>query len=108
MICQGSAKLLPAFGRLNPVGSVTTMAAPMRLFLAGLAVLLLILPAAAQEPQGGGRHGRADQTRKSQTGAPKADEGAYDAALKQVPNQPFDPWQKMRTVTPPADPAKSR
>jgi hypothetical protein len=84
------------------------MAARMRILLAGLAVLSLTLPAASQEPQGGKHRERSDRAQASQSKTPKADEGAYDAALKQVPNQPFDPWQKMRAVTPSADPAKSR
>jgi hypothetical protein len=84
------------------------MATSMRAFLVGLTVLSLTLAAAAQESQRGQHRRGSDEAQTSQSKTPKADEGAYNAALKQVPNQPFDPWQKMRTVTPPADPAKSR
>ena len=44
----------------------------------------------------GGHHKRAQDSTKSKDQAPKADEKAYAAALKTVPNKPFDPWHGVR------------
>jgi ribosomal protein S25 len=46
---------------------------------------------------GGGQKRHQQKTDKSaaQT-APKADEKAYNAALKRLPNKPYDPWSGAR------------
>lgn len=47
---------------------------------------------------GGGHGGHRGQQSATQTGAakPKVDEKAYRAALKSVPDKPYDPWQGSR------------
>ena len=40
----------------------------------------------------GGRH-HGQQQKKAETPKPKADEKAYSAALKEIPNKPYDPWR---------------
>ena len=41
----------------------------------------------------GGRHHQQQKNAKTTTPKPKVDEKAYDAALKQLPNKPYDPWR---------------
>lgn len=64
------------------------------LVLAILSVAFLVSVASAQQATGGGggqkRHQKTDKS-ATQT-APKADDKAYNAALKSLPNKPYDPW----------------
>jgi hypothetical protein len=45
---------------------------------------------------GGGRRQHQQKENKPASTAPKADEKAYNAALKSLPNKPFDPWRGAR------------
>jgi hypothetical protein len=45
---------------------------------------------------GGGRKQHQQKTDKPTAQIPKADEKAYNAALKSLPNKPFDPWRGAR------------
>jgi len=45
---------------------------------------------------GGGRKQHQQKTDKPTAQTPKADEKAYNAALKSLPNKPFDPWRGAR------------
>jgi hypothetical protein len=45
---------------------------------------------------GGGRKQHQQKTDKPVAQAPKADEKAYNAALKNLPDKPFDPWHGAR------------
>jgi hypothetical protein len=45
---------------------------------------------------GGGGHKHQKQTDKADPQKPKADDKAYNAALKSLPDKPYDPWQGAR------------
>jgi hypothetical protein len=45
---------------------------------------------------GGGRKQHQQKTDKPAAQTPKADEKAYNAALKSLPDKPFDPWRGAR------------
>jgi hypothetical protein len=45
---------------------------------------------------GGGRKQHQQKADKPTAQKPKADEKAYNAALKSLPNKPFDPWRGAR------------
>jgi hypothetical protein len=45
---------------------------------------------------GGGRKQHQQKADKPAAQTPKADEKAYNAALKSLPNKPFDPWRGAR------------
>jgi len=45
---------------------------------------------------GGGGHKHQQKTDKSDPQKPKADDEAYNAALKSLPDKPYDPWQGAR------------
>ena len=45
---------------------------------------------------GGGRKQHQQKADKPGAQTPKADEKAYNAALKSLPNRPFDPWRGAR------------
>jgi hypothetical protein len=60
-----------------------------------LSLALLVSFAHAQQATGGaggGQKRHQQKTDKSAHTAPKADEKAYNAALKSLPNKPYDPW----------------
>jgi hypothetical protein len=44
----------------------------------------------------GGGHKHQQKTDKSASQKPKADDKAYNAALKNLPDKPYDPWQGAR------------
>jgi hypothetical protein len=67
------------------------------------AVVLVMTSAQAQDVGGGiggmgsdgfgGRHhGQQQKNAKAATTTPKADEKAYNSALKGIPDKPYDPW----------------
>lgn len=56
---------------------------------------LLIAPAAAAGRGKGARHAADTQSAEQKKKAAEA-EKAYQATLKQMPDQKFDPWAKMR------------
>jgi hypothetical protein len=72
----------------------------VRFFLATLAVALLVASAHAQAPGGGGLGGGGRQhQQKSEKPAeqkPKVDDKAYNAAVKGLPDKPYDPWHGAR------------
>jgi hypothetical protein len=45
---------------------------------------------------GGGRKQNQQKAEKSSAQTPKADEKAYNAAIKRLPAKPFDPWLNAR------------
>jgi hypothetical protein len=69
-----------------------------RIIFAALAVVLLAASANAQATGGSSGGGRKHQPKADKTDAqkPKVDEKAYNAALKSLPNKPFDPWRGAR------------
>lgn len=71
--------------------------------VAALAVALMMTSAHAQSvggigAMGGGmgKHQQHGKAAKSSTPQPKVDEKAYNAALKSIPDKPFDSWSGMR------------
>jgi len=77
------------------------MASAIRLFvLAFLFVAFLASVAKAQQATSGTGDGQKRHQRKADKSithaAPKADEKAYNAALKSLPNKPYDPWLGTR------------
>ena len=44
----------------------------------------------------GGRKGHQQKADKPAASAPKANDKAYNAALKSLPDKPFDPWRGAR------------
>jgi hypothetical protein len=73
-----------------------------RIGLAAAALTLTALESGAQAQMmggaggGGGSHKQHQQKASTKDQAPKADEKAYAAALKTVPDRPFDPWHGVR------------
>ncbi len=45
---------------------------------------------------GGGRHHGQQKNAKAAPPKPKADEKAYNSALKGIPNKPYDAWHGVR------------
>ena len=70
--------------------------AAAKLIIALLAAALLAEGCYAQAISGGGRKHHQQKADKSATQAPKADEKAYNAALKSLPDKPYDPWRGAR------------
>jgi hypothetical protein len=77
----------------------------LRILAATFAITLMTASAAAQGVGGlggtggsgfGGRHQQRQKTTKTESSQPKVDESAYKAALKSVPDKPFDPWNGVR------------
>jgi hypothetical protein len=67
------------------------------IMLVAFAITLSIVSAHAQGMGGGGGHKHQKQTDRTEPQKSKADEKAYDAALKSVPDKPKpDPWQGAR------------
>jgi hypothetical protein len=67
--------------------------------IAVLALALSISGANAQQGgvgQGAGRKHQQSQTDAAKPTAQKADEKAYNAALKSLPNKSYDPWAGTR------------
>ena len=72
-----------------------------RFIAAALAVALTAEGACAQGTTGagsgsGGRKQHQQKTDKTDAQKPKADDKAYNAALKSLPNKPYDPWRGAR------------
>jgi hypothetical protein len=77
----------------------------MRILATALAIALMMTSAGAQGVGGtggmggsgfGGRHQQGGKTAKTATPKPKVDEKAYNAALKTIPDKPFDAWSGVR------------
>ena len=45
---------------------------------------------------GGGRKQHQQKAEKPTAQTPKVDEKAYNAAIKRLPDKPFDPWRNAR------------
>ncbi len=52
--------------------------------------------AQAMGGSGGGRKQHQQKTEKPAAQTPKVDEKAYNAAIKRLPDKPFDPWRNAR------------
>lgn len=75
---------------------------------AAISIVMLALPVAAHA-QGGGRG--LDTQKKEIVVNPektKAEEKAYNDALKRVPAKEFDPWQNVREKAPDEKPSASK
>jgi hypothetical protein len=69
------------------------------LIVAALSGAVTIESAHAQamgSPGGGGHKHHQQKADKSNTNKPKADDKAYNAALKSLPDKPYDPWAGAR------------
>jgi len=64
------------------------------IMLLASAVALTTVSAHAQGVGGGHKHQQ--KTDKTDPQKPKADDKAYNAALKSLPDKPYDPWQGAR------------
>jgi hypothetical protein len=73
---------------------------PIRIVLLASALALTTASAHAQGAGGGGfgnGQGKHQQKAdKTQTAKPKVDEKAYNAAIKSLPDKPYDPWHGVR------------
>jgi hypothetical protein len=69
----------------------------MAIVLLASAFGLTIISAHAQGMDGlGGGHRHQQKTDKNDPQKSKADDKAYNAALKNLPDKPYDPWQGAR------------
>jgi hypothetical protein len=70
----------------------------IRIVAAVLAMVMLTEAAHAQAMGGGGGARRQHQQKadKSDSQKTKADDKAYNAAIKSLPDKPFDPWHNVR------------
>jgi hypothetical protein len=65
------------------------------LVMATLCVAFLVSASEAQQTVSGGggqKHHQQKTERSATQTTPKVDEKAYNAALKTIPNKPYDPW----------------
>jgi Ni/Co efflux regulator RcnB len=69
-----------------------------RIVATALALVMLAGSAHAQATGGNGGARKQHQQRadKSDSQKTKADDKAYNAALKSLPDKPFDPWHNVR------------
>jgi hypothetical protein len=71
-----------------------------KLIIVMLATVLIAQTCNAQvsgsSGSGGGRKGHQQKADKPTASAPKANDKAYNAALKSLPDKPFDPWRGAR------------
>jgi opacity protein-like surface antigen len=75
------------------------------IILAAAVLALTIAGAQAQDAgatgggmggMGGGRHHGQQKNAKAAPPKPKVDEKAYNSALKEIPNKPYDAWHGVR------------
>ena len=67
------------------------------ILLLASAIALTTVSAHAQGVGGlGGGHKHQQKADKTDPQKPKADDKAYNAALKSLPDKPYDPWQGAR------------
>ena len=79
--------------------SISIKAAMVKLIITIMTVALLTQNCYAQAGGGGSGGGRKQHQQKADkptAQTPKADDKAYSAALKSLPNKPFDPWHGAR------------
>ena len=80
----------------------SSMGGPMRMLIAGLALAMMTAAAQAQmSPQqnqmnGASRLGQAASRQEDKTDKPKVNDKAYNAALHNLPDKPYDPWHGVR------------
>jgi hypothetical protein len=67
-----------------------------KLMIAMLATMLLVESCYAQATGGGGSGGGRKRHEQPIAQTPNADEKAYNATLKSLPDKPFDPWRGSR------------
>ena len=68
-----------------------------KLIITLLATVLLVETCHAQATGGGSGGGRKRHEQKAdKPQSPKANDKAYNAALKSLPDKPFDPWRGAR------------
>ena len=67
-----------------------------KLIITVIAAALLTETCYAQATGSGGRKQHQQKADKPATQTPKVDEKAYNAALKSLPDKPFDPWRGAR------------
>jgi len=77
------------------------MASAIRVFVFAIfSVAFLVSVAMAQQPTSGTGNGQKRHQQKANKSitqtSPKADEKAYNATLKSLPNKPYDPWLGTR------------
>lgn len=65
----------------------------MRAFVAAMTLLLLALPASAQQA---GKSKLQNEGPQKGEPKPKVDDKAYSNALGNLPNKKYDPWKDMR------------
>jgi hypothetical protein len=78
---------------------MTMKSAIGKLIITMLATVLLAESSYAQATgggSGGGRKRHEQKADKPTAQTPKADEKAYNATLKSLPDKPFDPWRGTR------------
>jgi hypothetical protein len=78
---------------------ISIKAAVAKFIITIMTVALLTQNCYAQVGGGGSGGGRKQHQRKADkptAQTPKADDKAYNAALKSLPNKPFDPWRGAR------------
>jgi hypothetical protein len=77
---------------------ISIKAAMAKLIITIMMAALLTQNCYAQAGGGGSGGGRKHQQKgdKPTAQTPKADDKAYNAALKSLPNKPFDPWRGAR------------
>jgi hypothetical protein len=74
----------------------------MRLLIAALAMALMVMSAQAQmSPSQNsasqlGQHAEARRAGADDSNKPKANDKAYNAALKNLPDKQYDPWHGVR------------
>jgi hypothetical protein len=64
--------------------------------IAAVTLAVMAGGAQAQSMGGGGGHKHQQKADKSAEQKPKVDDKAYAAALKSVPDKPYDPWHAVR------------
>jgi len=71
---------------------------PISRFIVAVSALAMLAGGAqAQGIGGGGGRGRHQQkTDKTESQKPKPDDKAYNAAIKTLPDKPYDPWHGSR------------
>jgi hypothetical protein len=67
-----------------------------RLIIAIVSIVLLTDSPHAQTAGGGGRRQHQQKADKPAAQTPKADDKAYNAALKSLPDKKYDPWHAAR------------
>jgi hypothetical protein len=81
-----------AMTRLNLTKKETPLEKPRSFVIGTLSVVFLVTASNAQQASGGQKRHQQKTDRSATQTTAKADEKAYNAALKSIPNKPYDPW----------------